>query len=171
MKEVERRVDEILHIIGLYNSLHLEDEEIRVLYGHVDTSKIENFRNYPYEYQYFLQKIGWLKFCPGYEGLSVFPSPVNLKDLNSIHDDEKTWLYYELECERTDTIAEWARKNDITDHILVAEDPCSYVYLAFNPNSRPYTAIEIWGDVYDSFLDMVEGQLENIYQEAGFYKK
>ena len=171
MKGVERRVDKILHIIGLYNSLHPEDEEMRVLYGHVDTSKIENFRNYPYEYQYFLQKIGWLKFCPGYEGLRVFPSPVILKDLDSIHDDELTWLYNELGCAGKETVADWARNKNITDHVLVAEDPCSYIYLAFNSNSSPYTAIDILHNSYDSFLDMVEGQLEYVYQDAGYYKK
>ena len=168
MKEVERRVDEILYMIESYNSLHEEDDKMRISYGPVDTSKIADFSNYPYEYQYFIEKIGWLKFCPGYEGLSVFSRPLILKELDSIHDDELTWLYYELECSGEETVADWAKINNVTDHILVAEDPCSYIYLAFNPYSRPYIAIDILHNSNYSFLEMVEGQLSE--QAYGVYK-
>jgi hypothetical protein len=158
-KEIDQRVDKLLDMIEKYNSLYPEGDESRIDYGPVDTSKIENFEDYPYDYQCFIREIGRLSYSPGLVGLSVISSPAALKD---IPDNEpevgdefgevRTFYGYD------EWVAEAEKTENIFDHILVATDVCGYLCLAFNPDTTPYTPINImepdntWSD---SFLGYV----------------
>ena len=170
---IEQTVDKLLNTIEKYNSLYPQGDERRIDYGPVDISKIRNFADYPYDYQYFVSKIGSLSYSPGYAGLSVKSEHIALKD---IHPDEfGEYLNCEfLEMEMNvryenegETIADWAKKEGIAEHILVAEDPCSYSYLAFDPSASPYTPTDvIEKQIYPSFVAYVNDHLSIPFAEV-----
>ncbi len=173
---ISAAVNSLLNMIEKYNFLYPEGDESRIDYGPVDTSKIKNFEDYPYDYQCFINKIGWVVYSPGYAGLSVTSMPTSLKDIHPNESGEYEVDGYYLQFEMSfrfnnegEAIADWAKKENIADHILVAEDPCGYSYLAFNPNTKPYTPIDIMeGDDtwFDSFLRYVMNSLEQGLREV-----
>jgi len=175
---ISASVNSLLNMIEKYNSLYPEGDENRIEYGPVDTSKIENFEDYPYDYQCFMKRIGWLGYGPGTASLSV-NDPAALKDIypNESGEYEPDGYFLEIEMNlrydnEGETIADWAKKENIADHILVAEDPCSLSYLAFNPNTTPYTPIDIMEPTWSgSFLDYVEYQLYHPLEELSAHEE
>ena len=102
--------------------------------------------------------------------LEVLRLPLRLGDLSqfSLKDEEPTWLQNELELsgaigERAGkaanlcSISDWAAQQGMSDYVLVAENPCSWTYFAYDTEARPFSPVEIWqGEPFNSFLEYVE---------------
>lgn len=169
-KIIENRIEKILGMISQYNALNLETEELWIKHGQFDTSRIRHFDSYPYDYQCFMKKVGWLRYSPGHAGLTVFSSPVVLKDFPDDEPeggDELEWIraFYGDD----QKVSERAKADNISDHILVAEDVCGFSCIAFNPRTTPYATIDIQdpnNSYFDSFLKYVENSLERPNDEV-----
>ena len=158
-----------------------ENEENFVTWGPscVPDSLSENHHwgLYPEDYRRFVEKVGWLNYSPGYQGLSVFGVGYRLGDMlpNEFGDYEATsFLHMELdirgEKDESTTIANWAESRGLVGHELVAEDPCGYAYLALDKSTSPFTFVELIEERrVSSFLQFVIDQLSYVTKGCQFY--
>ena len=162
--KVDENLEILLTAIETYNAEQSYDE-YRIRLGAGDpawSSRVKDDELYPLEYRRFVERIGWLEYSPGYLGLHVFIEPLRLGDLQE--DNEKgSNLEVELCLGRQNppsSVAEWAEIEGISDHLLLAEDPCSYAYVALDKSTSPYSLIELIEEKQcDSFLGFVVTQL------------
>lgn len=166
--KVDENLTILLTAIEAYNAEQQYDE-YRIHHGSGDpdwSSRLRNHELYPADYQRFVERIGWLWWSPGYMGLNVFSEPLRLGDLQK--DDDRTFLGSELMLDRDGlSIAAWAENEGIANHELVAEDPCSYAYVAVDKSTHPYTLVELIEEKQcDSFLEFVTDQLDHAFHKT-----
>ena len=163
--KVDENLQSLLTSIEAYNAEQRYDE-YRIRLGADDpawSSRVKDHELYPLEYRRFVERISWLEYSPGYLGLHVFVEPLRLGDMQE--DNEKgSNLEVELclahRMNPPSSVAEWAEIEGISDHLLLAEDPCSYAYIALDKSTSPYSLIELIEEKQcDSFLEFVVTQL------------
>ena len=167
---IESQVEKLRLSLERHNALCSHESE-RIFHSPLDVARISHFENFPYDYQCFAREIGYVNLSwNGYMNLEVLRLPLRLRDLSQFSeiDEEPTYLQSELELsgyigERAGkaanlcSISDWAAQQGIDDYVLVAENPCSYTYLAFDTEARPFSPVEIFsGHSFNSFLEYVE---------------
>lgn len=167
---IESQVEKLRRSLERHNALCSHESE-RIYHSPLDVARISHFENFPYDYQCFAREIGHVNLSwNGFMDLEVLRLPLRLGDLSQFSsiDEEPTWLQSELEVsgaigeragEATNlcSISDWAAQQGMDDYVLVAENPCSWTYLAYDTEARPFSPVEIWqGEPFNSFLEYVE---------------
>ena len=177
--KVDENLDILLEVIEAYNNIEV-DGDYRINYGSGDpawSSSIEDHELYPLEYRKFAERIGYLEYSPGYLGLNVFAVPVRLGDMHEDNERGENLLReINIGHEERLTIAEWAESNGIADHLLIAENPCSYSYIVLDKSTNPFTLADLNDgmNVCDSFLEYVIVGLDFVFHQISvrpFIKK
>lgn len=163
MLETEKRVIElrVINLKKLIDDINLgksyclnSDEKVNLRVDKTNPSDIPNFKNYPYDYQYFVSVIGGeIELGFKYQRLNIIlPELYDAEILDGDYHEKLCMIYGDFS------------KNSL----LVANHPCDNDTLAFDKSTIPYTAINGWGETDESFLDFIERQFHSLPENLSY---
>ena len=157
-KSIEDRVHKILSDIKVAQvASDLDDELGDVSFSPMSALSIDNFDLFPYDYQYFMQKIGLLDISHlGYSAFtmsipkSCIPDESDGDDFDQIYDD--------------DLLLVWCSPDtDFENLKFVASAPCGYESLAVDERNYSFCC-ESYGMKSEGFLDFVERHMDVLHE-------
>jgi len=157
-RDIELRVinlKKLIDDINLGKSYCLNsDEKVSLRVEKTNPSDILNFKNYPYDYQYFVSVIGGeIDLGFKYGRLNIIMPELYDPEILDGDYHEKLWMIH----------GDFSKNS-----FLVANHPCGNDTLAFDKSTIPYTAINGWGETDESFLDFIEREFYSLPENLSY---